>query len=160
MFPLGTILFLCLIKAFMYMKKNNPVVVKRTPADFNHDVVTVTGGNGAHRKTPCADCPWKKSAVGEFPAEAFRISAHTSYDMDKHHFSCHSSKLTAPKICAGFLLRGADHNLAVRMGILDGIIDLSQVSDGGHELFDSYKEMAIANGVSPDDECLVLSRDD
>ena len=33
------------------------------------------------------------------------------------------------------------------------------VSDGGHELHDNYREMAIANGVSPDDPSLAECRD-
>jgi hypothetical protein len=80
--------------------------------------------------------------------------------MNPNTFGCHQSGAVKPKTCAGFLLRGADHNLAVRMGVAKGEIDYSEVSDGGHELFDSYKAMAIANGVSPDDECLAASRDD
>jgi len=28
------------------------------------------------------------------------------------------------------------------------------LNDGGHDLFSSYREMAIANGVSPDDPAL------
>jgi hypothetical protein len=53
--------------------------------------------------------------------------------------------------CAGFLLRGAQHNMAVRMACSVGQIDLSQVSDGGHELHDDYRAMAIANGLDPAD---------
>ncbi|AVK09334.1 DUF6283 family protein [Pseudomonas aeruginosa] len=31
---------------------------------------------------------------------------------------------------------------------------MNQVSDGGVDLFDSYAEMAIANGVDPEDPIL------
>ena len=34
-----------------------------------------------------------------------------------------------------------------------------EVDDGGHELHESYRAMAIANGVSPDDPVLAQCRD-
>lgn len=135
-------------------------IIKTTPADENHNVLTIAKTNTKYMKQPCSDCPWKKSAVGEFPAEAFRISAHTSYDMNDKTFGCHSSGTEQTKTCAGFLLYGADHNFAVRLGISKGEYDLSRVTDGGHDLFRNYKEMAVANGVDPDDERLALSRTD
>lgn len=135
-------------------------ITKTTPVDEHHQVVTVRNHDDKFMKKPCKDCPWKKSSVGVFPAEAFRVSAHTSYDMDPHSFGCHSTSVQNPKTCAGFLLNGAQHNLGVRMRLITGDYDLSQVSDGGHALFENYKAMAIANGVSPDDDCLKLSRTD
>lgn len=77
-----------------------------TPVDDNHQVVTVVGGERNFMKRPCADCPWRKDAVGIFPAEAFRVSAHTSYDMSTSAFGCHSAGSVQPKTCAGFLLKG------------------------------------------------------
>lgn len=122
--------------------------VHTSPANENHQVVLVKGGNcRKHMKAPCLDCPWRKDAVGVFPAEAFRISAHTSYDMNQKSFACHSSGTKQPKTCAGFLLKSAKHNLDVRLRILSGDYDMSNVSNVGHDLFDNYKVMAIANGV-------------
>lgn len=130
------------------------------PAGENHQVVRVVGGSGAYRKKPCATCPWRKDAVGEFPAEAFRISAHTAYDMAREKFSCHESGPSKPAVCAGFLLRGAQHNLGVRIMLHKDMLDLDKVTDAGHELFDSYRDMAIANGVGPDEEILKPCRED
>nr|WP_255674514.1 DUF6283 family protein [Deinococcus sp. 6GRE01] len=107
---------------------------------------------------PCPRCPWRVDATGEFPAEAFRHSASTSYDMAESVFSCHEAGMEATRTCAGFLLRGADHNLAVRLGTLSGRYDLTAVTDGGHELHASYRAMAIANGVSPSDPILAPCR--
>lgn len=129
------------------------------PAGDNHQVVRVIGGKSCHRKEPCPTCPWRKDAVGEFPAEAFRISAHTAYDMAMEAFSCHESGAKKPATCAGFLLRGADNNGNVRIKIIKGEFDPGTVSDAGLDLFDSYREMAIANGVDPDDEILKPCRD-
>lgn len=121
-------------------------------------MVTVQGGRGGYRRTPCGDCPWRKDAVGIFPAEAFRHSASTAYDMAENTFACHQSGARKPAICAGFLLSGAMHNLSVRLGRLRGRI-LDDVSADGLDIHENYRAMAIANGVSPDDPVLVPCRD-
>ena len=128
------------------------------PAGEDHQVVEVQGGKNTYRRQPCPDCPWRKDSVGEFPAEAFKHSANTAHDMSDHKFGCHASGTEKPATCAGFLLRGADHNLAVRKAVMFGQIDPREITDGGHELFEDYIEMAIANGVAPDDPALALCR--
>lgn len=132
------------------------------PAGLNrrgedHQVVRVEGGKGSYRRRPCSNCPWRVDAVGEFPAEAFRHSAHTAYDMAQEIFACHQSGAEKPSACAGFLLHGADHNLSVRLKRMRG--ECLDVEDGGHELHSSYRAMAIANGVPSDDAVLSACRD-
>lgn len=136
-----------------------PRVVDTRQAGALHQVVTVVGGKGSYRKKPCLTCPWKKSVVGEFPAEAFRHSARTAYDMSEHTFACHESGVKRPALCAGFLLRGSDHNLKVRLGRMQGRFK-DDVSDGGEDLFESYRAMAVANGVGEDEAVLRPCRDD
>ncbi|MBS3912752.1 MAG: hypothetical protein KGZ70_13175 [Hydrogenophaga sp.] len=121
-------------------------------------VVTVTGGKGAYRKRPCAGCPWVKSNDGVFPAKAFEHSAATAYDMSDKRFACHESGVNRPSTCAGFFLRGAEHNMAVRLDIIRGRLDPAGISDGGRELHESYRSMAIANGVAPDSHALKRCR--
>lgn len=133
---------------------NPPTVINIRPAGKDHQVLTVQGGSGAYRRQPCDTCPWRVDAVGEFPAEAFRHSANTAYDMATHVFSCHSSGAQHPAICAGFLLRGAYHNMAIRLKMMRRELDPSQVTDGGVELFEDYRSMAEANGVDEDDPVL------
>lgn len=133
------------------------------PAGEDHQVITLTGcrtdeGKRLYRRKPCATCPWRVDAVGEFPAEAFKHSAPTAYDMSDRTFACHESGTAKPATCAGFLLRGADHNLSVRLGYIKGEIG-DDVVDDDLELFDSYREMAVANGVDPDDPVLDRCRD-
>lgn len=124
-----------------------------------HQVLRVEGGPGqAYRRQPCATCPWRVDAVGEFPAEAFRISAHTAYDAAMETFACHTNGVQKPAICAGFLLRNADHNLMVRFKLMQGSIDMAQVGNGGVQLHGSYRAMAEANGVAPDDPVLAPCR--
>lgn len=134
-------------------KRKQPTVVRVRQAGKDHQVVTVEGGRGAYRRKPCSDCPWRIDAVGEFPAEAFRHSAGTAYDMARETFACHQSGTRKPSICAGFLLRGATHNKSVRLGLITGRIK-NDVCDGGHELHESYRAMAVANGIDPDDPVL------
>jgi len=138
-------------------KKVSVVNVRRAGRD--HAVVTVHGGTGAYRRKPCSDCPWRKDAIGEFPAQAFRLSAKTAYDMSDDAFACHQSGKKRPATCAGFLLRGAYHNKRIRVRQIFGTLDMSQVHDGGHELHESYRAMAVANGVAPDDPVLAPCRD-
>ena len=133
--------------------------IRRTrPAGSDHQVVSVHGGVGTYRRRPCGGptstperpgCPWRVDAVGHFPAEAFEHSAETACDMSDQMFACHESGTDRPATCAGFLLRGAAHNLAVRVRLAQGEIDLEQVDDGGHELHPGYISMAVANGVAP-----------
>lgn len=133
---------------------SEPKVTRVRPADDNNQVVTVEGGRGLYRRSPCGGCPWRVDQTGSFPAEAFRHSAETAYDLSTHTFGCHESGTETPMICAGFLLRGADHNMAVRLKAMRGDIDPSKVHDGGHELHDGYTAMAMANGVEADDPAL------
>lgn len=124
-----------------------------------HQVVSVEGGaSRSFRCQPCSDCPWRLDATGEFPPDAFRRSARTAYDMATEVFACHQSGVAKPAACAGFLLRGAHHNLAIRLRRMRG--ECLDVDDGGHELHDSYRAMAIANGVPPDDPALGPCRDE
>jgi hypothetical protein len=135
-----------------------PAITRVRPAGDHHQVVTVEGGRGGYRRKPCSDCPWRVDATGEFPPEAFRISAGTAYDMSDRTFACHQSGTKKPAVCAGFILRGADHNLSVRMKRMTGAI-ANDVEAGGHELHESYRAMAVANGVCPDDPVLRACRD-
>lgn len=130
------------------------------PADENHRVLTVEGGDGTYMRRPCAECPWRRDApIGAFPAEAFRHSARTAYDAALSQFACHMSGVAAKATCAGFLLRNSRNNIGTRLALASGRIDLREVSTDV-ELYDSYREMAEANGVAPDDPALAQCRGD
>lgn len=127
-------------------------------ADEDHRVVRVEGGRGQYRRRPCLPCPWRCDNVGEFPAEAFRLAAAgTAYDMSDATFGCHESDSTNTQTCAGFLLsETADNNLAVRFGQANGRLVLADVHGDEGALFAHFADMAIANGVDPDDPVLAL----
>jgi hypothetical protein len=119
-----------------------------------------------HRESPCtrpADgtptCPWAVDApVGYFPPEVFKHSARTAYDRADTQFGCHTASQEKPATCAGFLLRGAQHNIAARMYEFRHGPRNPPVHDGGLDLYPDYRAMAIANGVDPDDPSLAGCR--
>jgi len=114
-----------------------------------------------HRKQPCAECPWRMDVPpGVFPAEAFRTSAPTAYDGAISTFGCHMSKHVAISTCAGFLLRHSENNIGIRLARGRDRYEDGKVVDGGAPVYPSYREMAVANGVSPDDPSLFLVRAD
>ena len=113
-----------------------------------------------HRKSPCAECPWRTDVpLGKFTPARFRALAPTAYDMARSIFACHMAKDAKPFACAGFLLRSARHNLTVRMAIAREAFKMDVV-DGGHALFPTYRAMAIANGVKKRDPALANCRAD
>ncbi len=126
------------------------------PASEKDQVLTVKGGSFAYRREPCAGCPWRIDQTGQFSAESFRISAHTAYDAAFELFACHRAALRNPLTCAGFLLRNSLNNIGARLkGISGGADCKSAVS-----LHPSYRVMAIANGVAPEDPVLAPCRSD
>ena len=141
-------------------------LVRVRPADESHRVLSVespVGERPPFHRHPCGErpgqpaCPWRLDArTGEYPAEAYRLSAPTAYDQATRAFGCHQSTAERPQTCAGFLLRGAADNLMVRMWIAAGV-DLSQVMSGV-PLYASYRDMTIANGVDPDDPTIAPCR--
>lgn len=131
-----------------------PRVLRVRPAGEDHAVVTVKGGNGHYMRTPCKECPWRVANVGSFPPEAFEHSAETAYDMAGSTFACHMKGRENPATCAGFLLsESASDNLAVRLGMSLGRY-LDVVPDPEGDLFQTYRRMAVANGVDPASERL------
>ena len=86
-------------------------------------------------------------------------SAGTAYDMATSTFACHQAGASRPRMCAGFLLRGAEHNLTVRLAKIRGELT-RQPTSGGHPLHASYAAMAIANGVPADHPALASCRSD
>ena len=124
----------------------------RHPAGPDHEVVETHGAGKAYRRKVCSNCPWRRDSTGIFPADAFRHSAKTARDMSSHRFGCHQSGSKTPTLCAGFLLRGADNNLSIRIARMRG--EILDIDEPDTDLFDDYTEMAIANGVEPDDPAL------
>lgn len=126
-------------------------------ADRDNAVLTLEGGSFAYRRQPCGGCPFRVDQTGQFPAEAFRLSAATAYDAAMSTFACHEAGRNT-HVCAGFLLVNSNHNMRIRLAEMTGELDRSQVHDGGCELHESYRAMAVANGVPPDDPAIAECR--
>jgi hypothetical protein len=107
-----------------------------------------------YRRTPCDECPWVVGNVGQFPAERFARLAVVAHDQSWDQFACHKSSDGADVGCAGYLLRGAAHNLGVRLAVAAGRLDPAATTDGGRELYPSYRAMAEAQGVPADHPAL------
>jgi hypothetical protein len=137
-------------------------------AGADHAVLTIEDAANRYRRKPCSDCPWRIDATGEFPAEAFILSANTATDGASlaaaivkgaaisnplATFACHQSGAERPAVCAGYILRG-ESAIGWRIALAKGRFDPVLVSDDDIELHESYFEMAIANGVDPDDPAL------
>lgn len=139
-------------------RKARPVDMRMAGPD--HAVTTVVSGDGTYRREVCPECPWRKDApLGAFPAEAYRLSAPTAYDMADRTFACHMAGTERTQVCAGFLMAQGGHNLNVRIACMGGRIDLSAVRRTV-PIHRSYRAMAVANGVAPDDPALARCRDD
>jgi hypothetical protein len=109
---------------------------------------------------PCSECPWRRDQpAGRFPPERYQKLANTAYDMSLVQFACHKSLEGREIPCAGFLLKGATHNLGVRLAIYENRYDRGVLSSPV-ELFDSFVEMAVFNGVDPEDPVLQPCRSD
>jgi hypothetical protein len=109
----------------------------------------------AHRDAPCAQCPWRKDTPpGKFAAERFEALAHTSgtagheAPLGSPLFACHMSATGAQKACAGWLAAVGIESLPVRLAIVQGALpaDALTAKEGWPELFESYDEMAQAQG--------------
>ncbi|MFE4829958.1 DUF6283 family protein [Streptomyces sp. NPDC056672] len=136
-------------------------IVAQRPAGDAWVTTAESDGPPVVPHSPCGGdepCPWRRDApAGQFPPEAYRLSAPTTYDQSTRAFGCHSSTPERVRVCAGWVLRGAGDNFRVRMWVLNGDIDVPHLPEGV-ELYDSYREMAIANGVAPDDPAIAPCR--
>lgn len=73
-------------------------------------------------------------------------------------FACHMSAEEKLMMCAGFLARGAGHNLTVRLAYARGDLQFLDRAEGV-ELYSSYRAVAVANGLDADDPTLAPSRE-
>ena len=109
-----------------------------------------------HATIPCAECPWRRDVpTGKFPPERYVALATTAYDMAGAVFACHMSKDGREFACAGFILQSSAHNFACRMARMP----FDDVRSP-YPLFETYRELAIANGVEKHDPALDRCRED
>lgn len=144
----------------MSVERMKGKITQVTQVDDENQVLSIEGGRSHYRTRVCLGCPWRVENDGSFPAGAFVASAETAYDASFHAFACHETGAEKSSICAGFLLRNSRNNVAVRMAMSRGDFDPSKLVEPPEELHASYREMAEANGVDPDDPALEECRGD
>lgn len=98
--------------------------------------------------TTCDECPWRKDVpVGRFAPERYVALAGTSKQDLGTIFTCHKTDEGGNEhACVGWLMVDGPENLVVRLAAANGDIDFDRLRARG-ELYDSYGEMAEANGV-------------
>jgi hypothetical protein len=104
-------------------------------------------------KLTCTECPWRRDvAVGRFPPERYAALRETCEPGGLPMvFACHKTPEGEERACAGFLLvHGADNN-RVRLAMMQGAYDPSEVRASA-PLYDDFAEMARANGYEPEGE--------
>lgn len=109
-----------------------------------------------YAKKPCDECPWRCDVpTRHFPPERFIALAHTAYDLTTMFFACHKSTEESVFVCAGYMIQQSAHNMTLRMSGQNFRDVTSQ-----HKLFETYRDMAVANGVPEDHPSLDYCRDD
>lgn len=113
-----------------------------------------------YQRKPCEACPWRRDVTpGQFSVERFTILAETAWDMAIVQFACHKSPEGEEFGCAGWVLQSSAHNYGARMAASRGVLNPAEISSP-YPLYETYRAMAIANGVPPDEPALVPCRDD
>ena len=113
-------------------------------------------GIGWETREPCGSCPYRKDA----PLELWHRQEYESVYASEHAeciggsvFGCHATLKKDPEVCAGWLLdqkRRGIPSIPLRLRLMrlpDARAALDEVTDGGHETYDSALEMCAANGV-------------
>ena len=112
----------------------------------------VKTASGFAQTTPCSECPWRKDvAPGRFPPERYIALRRTAQQgFGNPIFACHKTTEGRDNACVGFLLVEGDQNFQVRMAVITGRLDYGKLKSP-YPLYESYAELAAANGVEQDD---------
>lgn len=108
-----------------------------------------------HRRYPCAECPFRRdTSPGQFPACRYEALAETAgaagaeVPLGAPMFACHKSPEGREEACAGWLAVCGIEHIGVRLAVALSELDPDALRPGPDwpELFDSYAEMAEAQG--------------
>lgn len=115
----------------------------------------------AHCTRPCTKCPWRRDvASSEFGADRYVDLSCTvgapgrEVPVGGPMFACHLSAEDREKACAGWLAVAGWNHLGVRYAVISGRLDPRALAPGDDwpQLYESYAEMAEANGALVDGE--------
>lgn len=103
-------------------------------------------------RTPCGSCPYRIDApLGLWDEQHFRdLERNDADEIFGAIYGCHATrKRGEPSVCAGWLLdqiRRGIPSIQMRLALArDRRLDLEELSDGGHVLYDSIADMVAAN---------------
>ena len=100
----------------------------------------------------CQECPWRRDVeVGRFPPERYRVLRKTCQQGFNRIFACHKSPEGDEFACAGYLMVEGDNNFRVRIALSRRLYNPDDLVATG-PLYESFAEMARANGYDPDDD--------
>jgi hypothetical protein len=106
-------------------------------------------------RRPCSNCPWRKDAPTEhWDPEHFREIWRDCQDDGLHMMLCHhANEVSAPEdkpICQGWVRVMGHDAIGVRIALVRGRVTRREVEDKeGPELFETFEDMLLANGVLP-----------
>ena len=105
------------------------------------------------KRSPCSSCPWRKDAkLGLWHDDHYREMADSCQRDGHSRMGCHKSTLENFTVCAGWVLVLGYNAIGVRLGHMQGKFDPENDFDaGGLGLYESWEEMAKANGVDTPD---------
>ncbi|WP_318515693.1 DUF6283 family protein [Photobacterium leiognathi] len=109
-------------------------------------------------KTPCKQCPWKKSSkvggsdIPNFDIELMRNLVNTcppaNVDISQRDdfrklFACHESPEGKEKVCAGYVARDGQFNLNLRLLAAMSKTNVLAIVENAekHELYDNFHDM-------------------
>lgn len=111
---------------------------------------------------PCNSCPYRKDAPRELWSreEFYGLLRNDRDELGGAIYGCHGTRKVpeGPSICAGWLLDQKRRGLPaiqLRLSLMRSEAartNLESVSNGGHELYSSIREMCAANGVDEEAE--------
>ena len=113
------------------------------------------------KRRPCKTCPWRKDAeLGYWHQDHYRDMAKSCQRDGPNQMMCHQSRDTNQIVCAGWVLVLGFDAIGVRRAVHNGDFDPNRdFESGGLELYDSWEEMAEANGVYTPDYRVGSGRD-
>jgi hypothetical protein len=108
-----------------------------------------------YQDRPCNNCPFRADIpAGEFPPERFAALRNTVGERGREAglsapiFACHKSTPGRDRACAGWLATCGYSHLRVRLAVATRALPGRMMEPGPDwpELYNSYDEMAAANG--------------
>ena len=103
----------------------------------------------ATKRSPCADCPWRKDApVGFWHKSNFNKLWKNCQDDGLRLMLCHKSRKSRKKqICAGYAIVLGYESIGLRLAAISGQFDPNDYDANGIVLHPSFEAIMKAQGI-------------